>query len=202
MKNILVIESSPRGDLSVTRKITAQFIEKLKAKNGAANFVVRDLTITPVPHLEEKTIQAFFTPAENRTAEQNQAIVFSDILTDELLAADTIVLAAPMWNFGIPSVLKAWVDHVSRAGKTFSFGPNGLVGLAAGKKVFIVTSSGSVFSEGPFASYDMLVPYLKTFLGFIGITDVTLIRAEGVNDPKAQATSIEKAEKQIDLALA
>jgi FMN-dependent NADH-azoreductase len=88
------------------------------------------------------------------------------------------------------------VDHVSRAGKTFSYGPQGLVGLAAGKKVFIITSSGSVFSEGPFASYDMLVPYLKTFLGFIGITDVTIIRAEGVNDPAAQASFFNKAEKK------
>lgn len=202
MKNILIIESSPRGELSVTRKITQQFVQKLKAKNPEANIVNRDLILTPVPHLQETTIQAFFTPVDLHSSDHKKAIEFSDVLTDELLAADTIVLAVPMWNFGIPSVMKAWIDHVSRAGKTFSFGPQGLVGLAAGKKVFIVTSSGSIFSEEPYSSYDMLVPYLKTFLGFIGITDVTLIRAEGVNDPVVQATSFDKAAKQIDQALA
>jgi FMN-dependent NADH-azoreductase len=202
MKNILVVESSPRGEASVTRQLTKQFVEKLKAKNPSANIVTRDLTRNPVPHLEEINIQAFFTPPANHSPELAKAVLLSDTLTDELLAADTIILAAPMWNFGIPSVLKAWIDNVSRAGKTFSFGPEGLKGLAAGKKVFIVTSSGSVFSEGPFASYDMFVPYLKTFLGFIGITDVTLIRAEGVNDPAAQATSIAKATQLMEQALA
>lgn len=198
MKNILVIESSPRGELSVTRKITKNFLSQLKTKSATANVVIRDLILTPVPHLKEVTIGAFFTPPDQRNADQKEAIKFSDELTDELLAADTIVLSVPMWNFGIPSVLKAWIDHVSRAGRTFSYGPNGLAGLAGGRKVIIVTASGSVFSEGPYASYDMLVPYLKTFLGFIGITDVELIRAEGVNDPAVQATSLEKAEKQIE----
>jgi FMN-dependent NADH-azoreductase len=202
MKNILVVESSPRGEASVTRQLTKQFVEKLKAKNPSANIVTRDLTRNPVPHLEEINIQAFFTPPANRSPELAKAVLLSDTLTDELLAADTIILAAPMWNFGIPSVLKAWIDNVSRAGKTFSYGPEGLKGLATGKKVFIVTSSGSVFSEGPYASYDMLVPYLKTFLGFIGMTDVTLIRAEGVNDPAAQATSIAKATQLMEQALA
>ena len=201
MKNILIVESSPRGDLSVTRKITKTFLAQLKAKSPEANIVTRDLILTPVPHLKEVTIGAFFTPPDQRNNEQKEAIKFSDELTDELLAADTIILSVPMWNFGIPSVLKAWIDHVSRAGRTFSYGAGGLVGLATGKKVIIITSSGSVFSEGPYASYDMLVPYLKTFLSFIGIKDIELIRAEGVNDPEAQATSLEKAEKQIEQIL-
>lgn len=201
MKKILIVESSPRGESSVTRKITKQFTEKLLTKDPGAQLIYRDLVKTPVPHLSEDSIQAFFTPAEQRNAEHLKAISFSETLTDELLAADTIIIAAPMWNFGIPSVLKAWIDHVSRAGKTFSFGPNGLVGLAAGRKVYIITSSGSVFSEGPFASYDMLVPYLKTFLGFIGISDIEVIRIEGVNDPVAQQNSMEKAELQMTNAL-
>jgi FMN-dependent NADH-azoreductase len=108
MKNILIIESSPRGELSVTRKITQQFIGKLKVKNVSAHLVIRDLMLTPVPHLEEMTIQAFFTPPDKQSVEHKKAIEFSDLLTDELLAADTIVIGVPMWNFGIPSVLKAW----------------------------------------------------------------------------------------------
>ena len=202
MKNILVIESSPNGDQSVTRKITKQFVQKLRAKYPEAKIVTRDLIQTPAPHLDGQTIQAFFTPPDQRSAELQKAILTSDELTDELLAADTIVLAAPMWNFSVPSVVKAWIDNISRAGKTFSYGPEGLKGLAGGRKVYVVTSSGSVFSEGPYVSYDLFVPYLKTFFGFIGITDVTLLRAEGVNDPAAQATSIQKVEAQIEQALA
>jgi FMN-dependent NADH-azoreductase len=198
MKKILVIEASPNGNLSVSRKVTDLLLTQLKKKNAGAEVKIRDINENKIPHLSGETVQAFFTPANDLTPALKEAIKLSDTLTDELLWADEIVLGVPMWNFGVPSVVKAWIDHVSRAGKTFSFGPNGLEGLAKGRNVHLVVASGSVFSEGPFAPYDQLVPYIKTFFGFIGITEVNVIRAEGVNDPKARELSISKAEAQIN----
>ena len=103
-----------------------------------------------------------------------------------------------MWNFSVPSVLKAWFDHISRAGKTFSYTAEGLKPLVHGKKVYLVVSSGSIFSEGPYATYDLLVPWMKTALGFIGITDVEVIRVEGTNTTEAAANAISKAKARVD----
>ncbi len=202
MKKILVIESSPNGAFSMSKKVSENLVAKLTSKyQNQVTVRSRDLNVTPVPHLSGTTVQAFFTPAESRTPELSKAIELSDLLTDELLWADEIVLSVPMWNFGLPSVVKAWIDHVSRAGKTFSFGPNGVVGLAAGRRVHLVVASGSVFSEGPFAPYDQLAPYIRTFFGFIGITDVNVIRAEGVNDPANKEAALAKASAQIELSI-
>ncbi|MDB5756261.1 MAG: FMN-dependent NADH-azoreductase, partial [Massilia sp.] len=104
----------------------------------------------------------------------------SDALVDELLAADVIVIGAPMYNFSVSSTLKAWIDHVARAGRTFEYGATGPVGLVTGKKVFIVTAAGGVYSEGPSQAYDFLGTYLRSVLGFIGMTDITFVRAEGL----------------------
>ncbi len=199
MKKLLIIESSPNGDHSISRKVSEGLVAKIKAvSSNQLEIRSRDLIASPVPHLGGLAIQAFFTPLENRTPELNKAAELSDTLTDELLWADEIVLSVPMWNFGVPSVVKAWIDHVSRAGKTFSFGEKGLVGLAGGRKVHLIVASGSVFSEGPFAAYDQLVPYIKTFFGFIGISEVNVIRAEGVNDPANKDKAISKALNQIE----
>ncbi len=199
MKKLLIIESSPNGDNSISRKVSEGLVAKIKAvSSNQVEIRTRDLIVSPVPHLSGLSIQAFYTPLENRTPELNKAAELSDILTDELLWADEIVLSVPMWNFGVPSVVKAWIDHVSRAGKTFSFGDKGLVGLASGRKVHLVVASGSVFSEGPFAAYDQLVPYIKTFFAFIGITEVNVVRAEGVNDPANKENAISKALGQVD----
>lgn len=177
------------------------FINELKNTNPGAQVKIRDLITTAPPHLDNFTINSFYTPVENRTPEAAKAVELSDLLTDELLNADTIVLVTPMWNFGVPSVVKAWIDHVSRAGKTFSYTAEGIVGLAKGKKVFVITSSGSVFSEGQFKSYDMLEPYLRTFFGFIGITDVTMIRAEGIRGPAEEEAALLKTTAEIKALL-
>lgn len=199
MKNVLVIESSPNGENSTSKKGTQHLLSKLKTvNNNQLEIRVRDLNLNPVPHLNGQTVSAMFTPAENRTAEQTKAIELSDTLVQELLWANEIVIGLPMWNFGVPSVVKAWIDHVSRAGLTFRFGPNGLEGLAAGRKVYLVVSSGSVFSEGPFSSYDQVVPYIKTFFGFIGITDVEVVRVEGTNDPAARDLVFKKVDDTIN----
>ncbi len=197
MKKLLVIESSPNGSFSISRQVTEKLVGHLKNKNQNIEIKSLDLNSSPVPHLTGTTVSAMFTPAENRTNEQKDAIILSDKLTDDFLWADEIILSVPMWNFGVPSVVKAYIDHISRAGRTFKFGPNGLEGLAAGRKVYLVVASGSVFSEGPFAAFDQLAPYLKTFFGFIGITDFTVIRAEGVNDPINKENAVKKAEAFI-----
>ncbi len=195
MTKILVIESSPRGDQSVSRKVTQDLVAKLKAKGGA-EIITRDLSKNPLPHLDGNILQAFFTPPEARSEALKAAIAPSDKAVDELLGADTIVIGLPMWNFGLPSVLKAWIDHIVRAGRTFSFAGGKPEGLVKNKEVYLVVASGSVFSAGPFSGHDFVVPYVKAVLGFIGITNIHVVRAEGLNDPAVAANALEKARTQ------
>jgi len=190
--NILHIISSPRKGESYSIKLGNGLVEKLQAANPGSTVKVHDLTNKPFPHLEEAHLQSFFTPAENRTPEQQEAVRHSDEAIAEIQAADVIVIGAPLYNFGIPSTLKAWVDHIARAGVTFRYTANGPEGLIKGKKVYVAVSSGGVYSEGPMASYDFVAPYLKAVLGFLGMTDVTVARVEGVAIPDLQATAIEK----------
>ena len=201
--NILHIDSSPLGDNSVSRKFTAKAVEGLKAKHPDAKVTVRDFGKDPLPHLSGTVIGAFFTPADNHTAMQAEAIKLSDQAVAELVAADAIVIGVPMWNFGIPSALKAWIDHIVRAGKTFRYGANGPEGLLApGKKVIVVLSSGGIYSSGPMASIEHQASYMKSALAFLGLKDVTLIRAEGVAmGPDAVKAAMETADAQVAEAL-
>lgn len=201
MKNILIVQSSPRLKESTSRKVVQNFIEQIKSKHGEAKITTRDLALNPLPHLSYEAINGFAIPAEKRSTEEARVVELSDTLIQEVLDADTIILATPMWNFGVPSVVKAWIDHISRAGKTFAYGPNGITGLAGGKKVYVVTSSGSVFSEGPYKPMDMLGPYLRTFFGFIGITDVTFIRAEGIRGVSEEEAALIKTKAEIQTLL-
>lgn len=180
MTRILHINSSVRNTDSISRKVTREFLNKWQANEPNAVIVERDLAAYPLPHLTEKTLGAFFTPAEKRTAEQAQIAQLSDTLVQELFDADVIVIGAPMYNFSITSGLKAWVDHVARAGVTFKYGAQGPVGLLTGKKVYIFTSSGGVYSAGPAQGMDFLATYLRTVLGFIGLSDITFIPSEGL----------------------
>ncbi|QJD91984.1 FMN-dependent NADH-azoreductase [Duganella dendranthematis] len=199
MANILHIDSSVRSTGSLTRQLGGEYIAKLTAANPAATVVTRDLAANPLPHLTEQVIGAYFTPAEQRNAEQAAAIKTSDALVDELLAADTIVIGAPMYNFSVTSGLKAWIDHVARAGRTFQYGANGIEGLVTGKKVVVFVASGGVYSEGPAAAYDHITTYLRAVLGFLGLTDVTFIVAEGVAmGEEAVANALAKNRAEID----
>jgi FMN-dependent NADH-azoreductase len=180
MTKILNINSSVRNNGSISRKVTEEFLNKWKAKEPGVVVVNRDLAANPLPHLTEETLGAFFTPAENRTPEQANIAALSESLVQELFDADVIVIGAPMYNFSITSGLKAWVDHVARAGVTFKYGESGPVGLLTGKKVFIFTTSGGVYSQGPAAAMDHAGTYLRTVLGFIGLTDVKVIHSEGL----------------------
>jgi len=198
MANVLYINSSVRNSGSLSRQQSAAFIAKWQAAHPSDTIVTRDLTTNPVPHLTEQMMGAFFTPAEARNADQAHAIKTSDTLVDELIAADVVVIAAPMYNFSVPSTLKAWIDHIARVGRTFKYGANGPEGQLAGKKVYVFTASGGVYSEGPAAAYDFLTTYLSAVLGFLGMTDVTYVRAEGVAmGEEALANTIAKSNSKI-----
>jgi FMN-dependent NADH-azoreductase len=193
MTKILLIDSSPRRNASFSRKLSRAIVEKLKAKDPTSSVSTRDLTLRPMPHLEEAHLAAFFAPAEKHTAEDKRAIQYSDEAIAEILHADVIVLGVPMYNFGIPSVLKAWIDHLARAGKTFKYSEKGPEGLVKGKKLYLAIATGGVYSEGAMKAYDFTEPYLRTVFGFLGMTDVTTFRVEGVAVPGAQDAALEKA---------
>lgn len=196
MSKVLYINSSVRSNGSLSRQLSGEFVAALAAQGNT--ITERDLALQPVPHLTEEMMGAFFTPAEQRSAQAAATVQLSDTLVDELLAADVLVLAAPMYNFSVPSTLKAWIDHVARAGRTFQYTANGPVGLATGKKAYIFTASGGVYSEGPGAAYDYLSTYLRAALGFLGITDIEFVRAEGVAlGDDAVASAIAKSRASI-----
>lgn len=190
--NILYLISSPRKAGSYSIQVGNALVQKLEAAYPGSTVTVHDLTSTPFPHLEEVHLQSFFTPAEGRSPEQQQAVSHSDQAIAELMAADIIVIGAPLYNFGIPSTLKAWIDHISRAGLTFRYSETGAEGLVKGKKVYIAMSSGAVYSAGPWAAYDFVVPYLKAVLGFLGMTDLVVVRAEGTSLPDLKDTAVAK----------
>lgn len=199
MANVLYINSSVRTTGSLSRQLSAEFIAKWQVAHPQDTIVERDLAANPVPHLNEEMLGAFFTPADKRNADQAYAVKLSDQLVDEAIAADVIVIGAPMYNFSVPSGLKAYIDQIARAGRTFKYTETGPVGLLTNKKVYIVTASGGVYSEGPAAGYDFLATYLRAVLGFLGITDITFIRAEGVAlGEQAVADTLAKSRAAID----
>jgi len=199
MSKILNIISSPRGEASNSIKLANAIIDRLKEKDPAAAVQVRDLAHGPFPHLEEAHLNAFFTPAENHTDENKEAIRHSNEAIREIMDADVIVIGAPMYNFGVSSVLKSWFDHIARAGITFKYTAEGPKGLVTGKKVYVAVSTGGIYSSGEAMAYDFVVPYIKTMLGFIGITEVTIIRAEGFAMAEYQETALDKAIDSIVL---
>ena len=178
MANVLVIESSARQQGSVSRQLTAQFIANWSAANPAVSIKVRDLAVDQVPHLDANLLGGWMTPALQQSEAEQAALALSNRLTDELLAADVLVLAAPMYNFTIPSTLKAWLDHVLRAGVTFKYTETGPQGLLSGKRAFVLTARGGIYAG---SGLDHQEPYLRQALAFVGIHDVSFIHAEGLN---------------------
>ena len=189
---ILNVISSPRKE-SFSVALANGIIEKLQAAHPGSTVVTRDLATHPFPHMEEVHIQSIRTPAEEHTPQQQQAAQNSDEVIAELKAADIIVIGAPMYNFSIPSTLKAWIDHLARKGMTFRYTENGPEGLVTGKKVYVAMASGGVYSSGPGAAGDFVSTYLKYVLGFMGLTDVTVLRAEGLGMPGVADTAVAKA---------
>lgn len=162
---------------SVSSSLADELGRSLLASHPGSQRIVRDLGRQPLPLLDEAALTALQMPADKRSAEQASRVAHDDALIAELMAADVILLAAPMYNFTIPVQLKAWIDAISRAGVTFSYNPEGPVGLVKGKTVYVVTTRGGVHQGRP---TDQVVPYLKAVLGFLGMTDVRVLYAEGL----------------------
>lgn len=199
MSTILVITASPRGERSVSRALTTSFANLLAQNHPQDTILLRDLGHQPVPHVTEPWVVGAFAPSEAQTPESKAAIAVSDQLVDEFLAADKFIFGVPMYNFSIPSTLKAYIDQIVRAGKTFAVGPNGYEGLVKDKKALFITSSGGSYHAGtPFGSYNHQEPYLRAIFGFIGVTEVQFVGADSLNQGEdAARLSREKAENAL-----
>lgn len=191
MTTILHIASSGNLKNSVTRQIGAELLNTLKTQDPTVKIISRDLGRNPVPHLTPEMIEVFHQAGAAELA-------FSDQLVDEVLATDLLVIEAPMHNFSIPSVLKAWIDHILRSGRTFSYDALGPKGLAKNKKAILILGRGGVYSQGPAKMMDYQETYLRAILGFIGITEVESIYIEGVSmGPMKAAEALAAAKNKI-----
>lgn len=191
MSNILVIDSAVSGEASVSRVLVREAVAAL-TEGAPARVVHRDLGRDPIPHLSEATLAG--VRGEPATEAELATRALSDALIAELRAADVIVIGAPMYNFSVSTGLRAWFDHVLRAGETFSYSEAGPKGLLGGKRVIVVESRGGLYSEGPAQAVDFQEPYLRHLLGFIGLSDVTFVRAEKIGyGPEARDAAIAAA---------
>ena len=198
--NILQINSSARASGSHSTKVADAISARLLATTPGSNLTVRNLASTPHPALDETALQALFTPADQRTPEQAARVAKDDALIAELMAADALVIGAPMYNLGVSSQLKNWIDAISRARVTFTYSEAGPVGLVTGKKVFVAVTRGGRYRD---SAMDTQVPYLRTVLGFLGMKEVNFIYAEGLNlGPDAERAGLADAQQQIEGAVA
>lgn len=199
MKHILHLSSSIQGPASYSIQLGNAIVEKIQAKYPGSTLEEVNLVDIDIPHLTPAVLRTFFTPEDQLTAAEKESISLSDELVKQLLAADIIVIGAPLYNFTIHSSLKAWIDHITRAGITFGYGENGPIGKVTEKKLYVAMSSGGVFSEGPGKENDFVAPYLKSFLGFLGMTDQKVFRAEGLKVPGLKEQAMEKAINSITI---
>ena len=189
--NILQINSSIFSGAGQSTGLADQFVARLQAQNPGARLTVRDLAGDPVPHLDAARFGAFLAKPEDRTPAQQAVVTYSDVLIDELKRADVVVLGLPLYNFGLPSTLKAYFDHVGRVGATFRYTEKGPVGLLTGKKVFVFAARGGFYAGTP---NDSQTPYIRAFLSFLGMSDIEFVYAEGL--------AISEASKQQGIARA
>lgn len=202
MSHILLVTSSPRGSEGLSTRYAGQLAAQLAALRPATTLTVRDLAADPLNHIGEAYVVGRATPPEARTAAQVEAVQLAEELVAELAAADTVVIGSAMINFGPPSSLKAWFDHVTWPGVTFRYVGHSVEGLLKGKKVYLVTAAGGKFSEGPLAAWDHQSGYLKHLLGFIGLTDIEHLRVEGTaHGPEATQAAVASADKALQLLL-
>ncbi|MFA6151025.1 MAG: NAD(P)H-dependent oxidoreductase [Chitinophagaceae bacterium] len=200
MKNILHLKSSLLGAESYSIKLGNAIIEKIQQKYPENKLQELDLVEMNIPHLTPLSLRPMFTPHDLLTGDDKESIRLSDDLVKQLMSADIIVIGAPLINFTIHTSLKAWIDHITRPRITFGYSENGMpFGLVTGKKVYVAMSSGGIYSEGPGKANDFVAPYLKAFLGFLGMTDLTVFRAEGLKVPGVQEHAMEKAISSIKI---
>lgn len=200
MTHLLHLDTSPRGDRSISRTLSKDFIIQWKAAYPSDSIVYRDLGHHPAPFIDEAWIAAAFSAPNQRTPEQATAIAISDELVDEFLTADCYVVGIPMYNFSYPAVFKAYIDQIVRAGRTFSVEANGsYTGLVTGKKMLIITARGGSYPQGtPAHNYDLQEPYLRLIFGFMGITDITVIHADNLaTGETARAQSLAQAQTAL-----
>lgn len=196
---ILQINTSVRRDSAHSSRLADRVTARLRAAHPQATLTLRDVGAQPVPVIDEATLGALFTPAEQRSAEQAAVVATYDALIEELQAHDVVVLGVPMYNFGVPVQLKAWIDAVARAGVTFRYTAQGPEGLLKGKTVYLALARGGLYRDTP---ADTQLPYLRRVLGFLGMTDVRPIHAEGLNmGPEATARGFAQAEADLEAAL-
>lgn len=177
MSQLLVVETSSRGELSISRQLTRSFVAQWQDAHPQGEVVVRDLADTLLPYVNAPWLQAYFTPAEHQSNAMKEMLAMSDGLVAELLAADHLVIATPVYNYNVPAALKAWIDHIVRKGQTLGFDGKGLV---TGKKATVLIASGGVYTEGsPIRDRDIVAQYLKLILNVIGIADVTIVAGGG-----------------------
>jgi len=200
MKRILHLISSIQGSESYSVRLGKAIVEKAMEKYPGSTVEEVNLNELEIPHLNPTILQSMFIPGDQLTAEARESLRYSDEAVKQLMASDIIVIGAPLYNFTVHTSLKAWIDHITRAGITFGYSENGPVGMVTGKKVYVAMSSGGIYSEGPSKSNDFVSPYLKAFLGFLGMTDLKVFRAEGVKVPGVKEHALEKgiASIQID----
>jgi FMN-dependent NADH-azoreductase len=197
MAKVLIVDSASTGDASVSRKLSRHAGEALRSRSPAVSIVRRDVGADPIPHLTEKTVPAIRAGLVE-SDEAAAALALSDALIAELAEADILVIGAPMYNFGMASTLKTWFDHVLRARVTFQYTEKGPEGLMKGKKAFVVETRAGLYSEGPGAALDSQEPHIRTLLGFIGIDDVTFVRAERLAfGPEAAEQAVAQAAAQL-----
>lgn len=177
MQTLLQLNSSLFTTGGQSTLLSNEFVKKWQAGNPGGNVIVRDLAASPVPHLDAQRFGAFLAKPDERNAQQQTVVDFSDALIEEIRSADVIVLGLPMYNFGIPSTLKAYFDHIARAGVTFQYTANGPVGLLTGKKAYVFATRGGMYAGTPL---DTQTSYLRDFLRFLGIADVEFVYAEGL----------------------
>jgi FMN-dependent NADH-azoreductase len=199
MKKILHIVSSPRGGASYSIQLGNAIIKKLLTQHPGSTVKTVNLVEQRWPHLEEAHLASFYTPVDKYTDDNREAVRHSNEAIQDIQDADLLVIGAPMYNFNIHSSLKAWIDHVVRSGKTFAVTAGGAEGLIKGKKVYVALSSGYVYSDGPMKSMDFMEPYLRTILGFIGLTDLTIFRVEGTAIEDLKDHAMDKAVASIHL---
>jgi FMN-dependent NADH-azoreductase len=180
MPTLLHLDSSPAGDNSVSRALTAEFVKNWQAANPEGTVVTRDLTTTPLKPVTGLWIGAAYTPEDKRSAEQKSELALSDTLVEELLSADEYVIGTPMYNFGVPGAMKLWIDQIARVGITFAYVDGAPKGLLTGKKASFLVATGGEYGPGsPAVSYNFVEPYLRTVFGFLGVIDTNFQTAGG-----------------------
>jgi len=201
MTTLLQIKASLNNDDGQSSQLANQFVAAFHKRRPGAKIVVRDVAAAePVPHLNAERFGAFITKAEERSAAQRAVVAYSDILINELKQADIIVLGLPMYNFGVPSQLKAYFDHIARVGVTFKYTEKGPVGQLTGKKVYVFAARGGVYAGTPM---DTQTSYVRDFLRFLGMTDVEFVYAEGLAiSPESKEAGLAKAVAEIERLVA